>query len=144
MNSSQGKVPSGNGGDFFHGRVLSPPVSLHPCVRRALTHLAAADPPEQLNALARACGVSPAYLSRLFARQMGQPLTQYRNALRLGRFWAFMGGPARPTLTEAVYAAGFGSYAQFYKIFRLSYGTCPRESLRSTARVRPSPHEKRP
>ncbi|MCC5807199.1 MAG: helix-turn-helix transcriptional regulator [Opitutales bacterium] len=113
------------------GRVLSRPVALHPCVRRALAHLAAEADPVDLPTLARACGVSPAYLSRLFARQMGQPLSQYRNALRLGRFWEAMARPDRPTVTEAVYAAGFGSYAQFYKVYRQAYGSGPRASVRA-------------
>ncbi|MCC5841526.1 MAG: AraC family transcriptional regulator [Opitutales bacterium] len=114
-----------------NGRALSRPVALHPCVRRALGHLAQDEEMGSLNDLAHACGVSPAYLSRLFARQMGQTLNQYRNALRIGRFWEALAKPARPTLTEAVYAAGFGSYAQFYKVFRQTYGTGPRDSLRT-------------
>jgi AraC-like DNA-binding protein len=35
------------------------------------------------------------------------------------------------TLAEAVYAAGFGSYAQFYKVFTQVYGCGPRAAARS-------------
>ena len=34
------------------------------------------------------------------------------------------------TVTEAVYAAGFGSYAQFYKVFTNAYGHGPRNLLK--------------
>jgi methylphosphotriester-DNA--protein-cysteine methyltransferase len=34
---------------------------------------------------------------------------------------------------EAVYAAGFGSYPQFYKVFAEIYGQGPRACLRDAA-----------
>jgi AraC-like DNA-binding protein len=34
-------------------------------------------------------------------------------------------------LTEAAYAAGFGSYSQFYSLFVEAYGKGPREMLSS-------------
>jgi AraC-like DNA-binding protein len=114
-----------------HGRALSHAVSLHPSVAKAIRLL---DQPDMntlnLTELAQRCGVSPSYLSRIFARQMGIPLHHYRNSVRLGRFWELYHQPTRPTLTEAVYAAGFGSYAQFYKVFAQAYGCGPREALR--------------
>lgn len=36
-------------------------------------------------------------------------------------------------MSEAVYAAGFGSYAQFYKVFTQAYGRGPRACLRQKA-----------
>jgi len=57
------------------------------------------------------------------------PLNRYRNAARLSRFWEHYRAPEQKTITEAVYAAGFGSYAQFYKIFAKAYGHGPRETL---------------
>lgn len=111
------------------GRAESQP--LHPSVRKALTLLSEEDENESLVSLARRCGVSGAYLSRIFRRQIGIPLSQYRNSLRLGRFWEHYSreGTSR-TLTEAMYAAGFGSYAQFYRVFSETYGCGPREILR--------------
>jgi AraC-like DNA-binding protein len=38
--------------------------------------------------------------------------------------------PEQKTITEAVYAAGFGSYAQFHRVFTQEYGRGPRECLR--------------
>ena len=104
-------------------------VTLHPAVRRALEVLGEEEGDWDLGQLARTCHVSEAYLSRIFARQIGVPLNRYRNSLRLSRFWDHYRRSGDRTLTEAVYAAGFGSYAQFYKIFTQAYGRGPRECL---------------
>lgn len=112
-----------------NGRALGEPVSLHPAVVKALRLLGESCTDTDLRRLASRCGVSASYLSRLFHRQVGVPLRRYRNSLRLRRFWEVLGGRSRPTFTEAVYQAGFGSYAQFYKIFFEAYGAGPRESL---------------
>lgn len=102
---------------------------LHPAAVRALDLIATGDGHATLPELATRCGVSPAYLSRLFARQTGVPLARYRNATRLERFWKIHHQPPAKTLAESVYAAGFGSYAQFYKVFREIYGRGPRKAL---------------
>ncbi|CAN5442961.1 hypothetical protein BH09VER1_BH09VER1_46770 [soil metagenome] len=106
-----------------------PEVALHPAVRKALELLSEGEWEEDFGKLARRCGVSEAYLSRTFARQVGVPLNRYRNSLRLSRFWEHYRRAGQKTLAEAVYAAGFGSYAQFYKIFTQAYGRGPRECL---------------
>lgn len=106
-----------------------PSVQLHPAALNALDILAGEDCPATLPELAARCGVSPAHLSRLFARQVGVPLAAYRNASRLERFWKIYRRPPAKTLSETVHAAGFGSYAQFYKVFRATYGRGPRASL---------------
>lgn len=102
-------------------------VRLHPAVERALRELGNATGEDDLAGLAKRCGTSPTYLSRLFARQVGVPLSRYRNSVRLGRFWEEC--RTASNLTEAAYAAGFGSYAQFYKIYRDAYGTGPRAGM---------------
>lgn len=106
------------------------PVNLHPAVRRALSVLGEEEWSAPLESLAGRCGVSAAYLSRVFARQVGISLTRYRNSARLARFWEHhrrAGGGTN--VTEAMYAAGFGSYAQFYKVFKDAYGRGPRRHL---------------
>lgn len=103
---------------------------LHPSVQRALEFLSAEDENESLQSLASRCGVSGAYLSRIFRRQVGIPMSHYRNSLRLARFWEYYSKKTSMTLTEAMYAAGFGSYAQFYRVFSETYGRGPREILR--------------
>ncbi len=111
------------------GKVLGDAIALHPVVRRALKLLSEGDDHQDLGQLAKACRASEAHLSRIFRRQIGVPLTRYRNSLRLSRFWAQYRQPEQKTLAEAVYAAGFGSYAQFYKVFTQAYGRGPRASI---------------
>lgn len=111
-------------------------VELHPAVARAIQRLGQSGAPEDLALLARSCGVSPSYLSRMFRRQVGVTLTRYRNSVRLARFWQHhhreRGGG---NLLESAYAAGFGSYAQFHRVFTVAYGAGPRECLQRS----PSP-----
>ena len=105
-------------------------VPLHPAVRRALDLLekeSAAE--ESLAALAGACGVSASFLSRCFHREVGVTFARYRNSVRLGRFWEALRENPATGLLDAVHAAGFGSYAQFYRVYREAYGTGPRDSI---------------
>ena len=111
------------------GKVMGDEVALHPIVHRAIRMLSESHWEEDLGRLAKACGASEAHLSRTFRRQMGVSLTRYRNSLRLARFWEHRRQPQQKTLAECVYAAGFGSYAQFYKVFSQTYGCGPRASL---------------
>jgi methylphosphotriester-DNA--protein-cysteine methyltransferase len=88
-----------------------------------------ADVEDDLESLARAVGVSPSYLSRTFRKEIGVPLSRYRNSIRLGRFWKAYRRPQHTTLLDAVMAAGFGSYAQFYRVYTQAYGQGPRKTL---------------
>jgi methylphosphotriester-DNA--protein-cysteine methyltransferase len=108
-------------------------VPLHPAVIKALDLLGDGAWEGSLAALARQCGVSGDYLSRVFTRQMGVPLNRYRNSVRLGRFLEIQRQPVRKTLMEAAYEAGFGSYAQFYRVFTQAYGGRPGGGLKSPA-----------
>lgn len=112
-----------------HGNSTRDAVALHPAVHRSLRLLSEDDTGQDLGALAKACGVSKSYLSRMFHRQIGVALNQYRNSLRLARFFEEYRQPQKKTIAGAVYAAGFGSYAQFYKVFFQAYGRGPRECL---------------
>lgn len=106
-------------------------AALHPAVEKALGLLNAegAEGWGAGEALWIKCGVSKAHLSRLFHQQVGVPIRRYRNALRLSRFWEVYRRKETRTLLEAVYAAGFGSYAQFFRVYREAYGEGPRKSL---------------
>jgi methylphosphotriester-DNA--protein-cysteine methyltransferase len=104
-------------------------VILHRCVRQVLDLLADEDCDESIDALARTCGVSAAHLSRTFRSEIGVTLSRYRNSLRLSRFWKAYRSPNTETVLEAALAAGFGSYAQFYRVFAEAYGSGPREML---------------
>jgi len=104
-------------------------VDLHPAVRRTLELMNQPDFADDLNSLAEATGVSSSYLSRTFRSEVGVPLTRYRNSIRLGRFWKTYRSSRGSTLLDAVLTAGFGSYAQFYRVYREAYGEGPRKTL---------------
>jgi methylphosphotriester-DNA--protein-cysteine methyltransferase len=114
------------------GKAAHDPIVLHPVIRRALKRLSEDDKEASLDQLAKACGASKSYLSRKFHQQIGVSLTRYRNSLRLSRFFEQYHQADQKTITEAVYAAGFGSYAQFYKVFTQAYGRGPRNALAPT------------
>lgn len=105
-------------------------AQLHPSIRKALDLMGRAEEADSLSELAGKCGVSPAYLSRTFRRQVGVTPGRYRNSLKLSRFWERYRGPAQRTMMEAAFDAGFGSYAQFFRVFQEAYGTGPREMLK--------------
>src|SRR5690606_27125743 len=73
-------------------------------------------------------GTTTGRLGKLFKAEMGFSVTAYRNRLRLETFLGLVerGGG---NLLEAALDAGFGSYAQFHRVFRSLLGTTPREYL---------------
>jgi AraC-like DNA-binding protein len=92
-------------------------IDVHPAVAKAAQLVSAADDPPDLNQLARQAGLSPARLSRLFKKQTGIGLTAFRQRKCLERFLRLYRRGARYTLIEAALQAGFGSYAQFHRVF---------------------------
>ncbi|MEX0322778.1 MAG: helix-turn-helix domain-containing protein [Puniceicoccaceae bacterium] len=105
-------------------------IQLHPSVSKVLTLINEENNEMGLTQLAGKCGISGTYLSRLFKEQIGVPLNHYRNSVRLRAFMEHYRTPPRKTILECVYSAGFGSYAQFYKVFIQSFGLGPREYLK--------------
>jgi len=92
---------------------------VHPAVEAAAHALRHEDvhQPVSLADLARQCGLSPSHLSRLFQRQTGMSLVAFRNRQRLERFLRAYGDGQRDDILSAALAAGFGSYAQFHRVF---------------------------
>lgn len=103
---------------------------LHPAVELAARWLfdhASEAEANDLDALAARCQVSRPWLSTLFQQQLGESLTDYRNKQRLQRFRELIAQPRPLSMTEASFAAGFGSYAQCYRTVRRYTGLSPRE-----------------
>jgi AraC-like DNA-binding protein len=128
-------------------------TDLHPAVE-AVARLLRADPNAgDLPRLAEAAALSPSHLSRLFKAQTGVSISRFRNQQRLERFLTLYGRGGRTTALAAALDAGFGSYAQFYRVFREETGRKPTairsaaadedlssaEGDRQPARARPSP-----
>lgn len=77
--------------------------------------------------LASDLGVSSGHLARAFKREMGISLVDYRNRKRLDHFFEIlqrMGSTSN--LLDAALEAGFGSYAQFHRVYRKFIGATPR------------------
>lgn len=120
----------------------SAPAHLHPAVARAIALLReplspaeapSAHEPEgdlRLERLARRCGLSGPRLSRLFKRQMGLSLVQYKNHCRVQEFIAKFGHGDGPSMLELALGVGFGSYRPFYGAFRQVTAYSPAEHLR--------------
>lgn len=104
-------------------------LQLHPAVEAAARwlHDHAADPEaNDLTSLARRCGISRPWLSKLFYEQLGESLTDYRNRQRFYRFRDLLAEPDTST-TSAALAAGFGSYTQCFRVVRQVTDLSPRD-----------------
>jgi AraC-like DNA-binding protein len=116
------EMPRSRGRSFVSG--LAAP---HPAVTKAARVLA--DDPSLSGAdLAERLQVGAGRFARVFKSEMGVSLVRYRNQLRLERFMKIMDA-GRSTMLEAALAAGFGSYAQFHRVFQAQRGTTPRAYL---------------
>jgi AraC-like DNA-binding protein len=91
------------------------------------------DPTLSGKELSSRLGLSVSRLARVFKRQMGVSIVEYRNRLRFERFFQLLAGERgrKPTLRQAARAAGFGSYAHFHRLFRARWQTGPREGFRN-------------
>ena len=76
--------------------------------------------------------VSLGRLAHVFKVEIGMSMVEYKNRVRLNRFTALV-DKGRRNLLEAALAAGFGSYAQFHRVFRALRHVTPREYLRLRA-----------
>lgn len=101
------------------------PKVLHPVVARAV-HLLRGDPRDPgPSCLADRAGLSPGRFGRLFKREVGCSLAQFRQRLCLERFLALREGGDRRSLLAVALDAGFGSYAQFHRVFTTQMGMPP-------------------
>jgi AraC-like DNA-binding protein len=113
--------------EFAAGEVVEQKEFLHPGVEKVLAQLN--DPYDQhsLAELADLAGLSPHYLSTLFQQQTGMTIPHYRNRIRLNRFFHLHRSHPEQDMLALALDAGFGSYAQFYRVFRQLTGQTPRQ-----------------
>ncbi len=105
-------------------------TDVHPAVEKAAHILRTQPETGSMQELAHVCGASPSWLSRLFRQQVGVSLVGFRNQWRIERFFELYGDGHRRNLTQTAYAAGFGSYAQFHRVFKEALGYSPGELKR--------------
>lgn len=106
------------------------PTEVHPAVRKAAWLMRDGRSLHDNGELAREVGLSRHRLSRLFKRQMGTPLVEFRNRQRIEHVLATLGDGEAHTLLGLSLDAGFGSYTQFHRVFRRVLGCSPAEYLR--------------
>lgn len=103
---------------------------LHPIVERAVRTLKETPTLNSMETLARMCGASSSWLSRLFRQQMGVSLVDFRNRHRIERFFELYREKPQQNIMDLASVAGFGSYAQFHRVFRKTLGFRPAELQR--------------
>jgi AraC-like DNA-binding protein len=106
-------------------------AGVHPAVERAARIIRDHPDPLKIEVLAEQAGLSPSHLSRLFKRQTGLPLARYRAQVCLNRFFALWGDGRDKKMLSTALSAGFGSYAQFHRIFKQQMRCGPAEYLRN-------------
>jgi AraC family transcriptional regulator of adaptative response/methylated-DNA-[protein]-cysteine methyltransferase len=91
-----------------------PPRSVHhaEAVARACRFIEAAEEPPALAALAEVAGLSPFHFHRVFRGLTGVTPKAYAEAVRAERLAAAL--PGAGSVTEAAYAAGYGTAGRFY------------------------------
>ena len=90
---------------------------------RACRLIEQADDPPTLSDLAHEVGLSPSYLHRLFKQMVGVTPKQYASEQRMKRLRDSL--QTSPTVTEAIYEAGFASSSRFYTDVTGSLGMVP-------------------
>jgi len=98
-------------------------TTLHPAVERAAELLNETN--LSLEQLAKRIRVSESYLSRLFHKQMGLTLVDFRNRVRVRRFLSNYELGSGANILESALQSGFGSYPQFNKVFKSVMGQAP-------------------
>ncbi len=100
------------------------PRQLHAeMIARSCRRIDEADESPSLTELAAAAGLSPAYFHRLFKQALGVTPRQYAASQRMHRFRDQL--QTSPTVTEAIYAAGFNSSSRAYENVTSHLGMSP-------------------
>lgn len=102
-----------------------PVRDVHPAVEKAARLIRDGRDAARLGELARLAGLSAHRLSRLFKQQTGVALADFRNRQRVEKFLQIYGTGQRRTMLDAALEAGFGSYAQFHRVFKRATGRSP-------------------
>ena len=110
------------------------PPAPHPLVQRVAA-LLAEDPTLTCDGIASRLHVSARRVARTFKLEASVSVVDHRNDVRLTRFLELADRGA-PSLAAAALDAGFGSYAQFHRVFRARFGRAPRDYLLEQGRER--------
>jgi AraC-like DNA-binding protein len=110
---------------YQHGRHLESGTDLSPIVASTVRLITRKGGCLKLSEAAEELNATPGWISRTFHREIGTAFTTYCNQVRLRRFEALRRRNPGLPLLQLAYGAGFGSYAQFYRVFTDMVGRCP-------------------
>ena len=105
--------------------IMLPAKSEAPAITRARDFIAKHQAEKlSLTAVAKAAHMNPVYFCRAFKKATGVGFSEYLSRLRIERAkWLLRDGSLR--ISEAAFAVGFGSMAQFNRVFRKLVGQSP-------------------
>ena len=98
----------------------------HPIARKVAEALAH-EPDLALIDLAKRLELTAGHVARLFRAETGERVGEYRNRCRLATVDRLMAQSRRNNLLSCALEAGFGSYPQFFRVFRTLRGSSPRQ-----------------
>lgn len=110
--------------------------SVHPAVAKVV-HLIRdeGDLESSVAELADQSGLCTSRLIPLFQEQTGMTITEFRNRQKLERFLDLYHHNGRFNMLGTALEAGFGSYAQFYRVFKKTMRQSPRDYFSDAAMV---------
>jgi AraC-like DNA-binding protein len=97
---------------------------VHPALDQAVLSIRR-DPSQSLEDLANDAGMSVDRLGQLFRKEMKEGFVAFRNRTRLSRLDEVIETQTNLNLLEAALEAGFGSYPQFFRVFKKLRGVSP-------------------
>ena len=113
--------------EFLAAERVADCAPFHPKLQAVLSLLADPDRRISQTRLAKAVHMSPGKLGDLFKAQTGLSLPAYRNQIRLQEFFRRIHARPEIRLLQHALDSGFGSYAQFYRVFTQALGATPRQ-----------------
>ena len=119
--------------EFLAAEPVKDCAAFHPKLETVIGLLSGPDQDLTQSRLARRVKMSPYYLSVLFQKQTGLTLPAYRNRLRLQEFFRRYHAHPEIRLLQHALDSGFGSYAQFFRIFSAAVGVAPRQWLQNAS-----------
>ncbi|MBN8745537.1 MAG: AraC family transcriptional regulator [Thiomonas arsenitoxydans] len=108
-----------------HAGVVEPATGCEDAAVRRAQELLRADPDAALTLddLARAVGLSPWHLNRVFSRSVGLPPHAWRNQWRLAQAKRLLRGGLSPA--EVAASLGFADQSHLHRLFKRAFGVTP-------------------
>ena len=100
---------------------------LSPIVQKAAQTISEDLDYESLALMAKRLGVSPTRLGVIFRKQIGITMVEFKNQHRINRSLTMMSAEPERTLLSIALDCGFGSYTQFYRVFKSLLGVGPEQ-----------------